>query len=225
MRAVSITLVTIASILPALGGDVSGHVIITRRLTRRTVAPTVYNLRGTATPTGGSDDTGDSEFERTVVVLEGGKLPAPAPVTAEIEQRNTRFEPDLIVIPTGSTVKFPNFDPIFHNVFSLSSAQPFDLGFYARSQSRSVTFNRPGIVQIYCHIHSHMYAGIVVTSSPFSAKPAADGSFSFRGVPAGHYRLLAWHKIAGLHHVDIDVPEAGIRDAQIRVPVDVEQKP
>ena len=225
MRVVSIISVTIASILPALAGDVSGHVIITRRLSRRTVAPTVYNLRGTATPTGGPDDMEGSEFERTVVVLEGGKLRAPAPVTAEIEQRNTRFEPDLIVIPTGSTVKFPNFDPIFHNVFSLSSARPFDLGFYARTQSRSVTFNRPGIVQIYCHIHSQMYAGIVVTSSPFSAKPAADGSFSFRDVPAGHYRLVAWHKIAGLHHVDIDVPEAGVRDAQIRVPVDVEQKP
>jgi plastocyanin len=225
MRVVSILLVITASILPAQGGDVSGRVIITKRLSRRTVAPTVYNLRGVATPVGEPEGAGGSEFERTVVMLEGGELPAPAPVTVEIEQRNTRFEPDLVVIPVGSTVHFPNFDPIFHNVFSLSSAQPFDLGYYARSQSRSVKFNRAGIVQIYCHIHSRMYAGIVVTASPFSAKPAADGSFCFSGVPAGHYRLVAWHKVAGLHHVEIDVPETGVADAEIRVPVDMEQKP
>lgn len=225
MRVVSTILVTIASICPALAGDVSGHVIITKRLSRSTVAPTVYNLRGVAARVTEPEGALASEFERTVVMLEGGQLPAPVPVTAEIEQRNTRFEPDLIVIPVGSTVKFPNFDPIFHNVFSLSSAQPFDLGFYAKSQSRSVKFNRAGIVQIYCHIHSHMYAGIVVTSSPFSAKPAADGSFCFTGVPAGHYRLVAWHKIAGLHRVEIDVPDTGVADAEIRVPVDVEQKP
>ncbi len=142
-----------------------------------------------------------------------------------IEQRNIRFAPDLIVIPVGSTVEFPNFDPIFHNVFSLSSAQPFDLGFYAKSQSRSITFNRPGIVQMYCHIHSHMYAGIIVTASPFWAKPGTDGKFSFTNVPAGHYRLMAWHNIAGLHQVEVDVPESGTATVTIRVPVDIEPRP
>jgi plastocyanin len=225
MRILLTMIAVVVSGVPAHAGDVSGQVIITRRLTQRTVAPTVYNLRGVATPVSVADGVPVSEFERTVVTLEGGKLPAAEPLTAVIEQRGTRFEPDLIVIPVGSTVQFPNFDPIFHNVFSLSSAQPFDLGFYPKSQSRSVKFNRPGIVQVYCHIHSHMYAGIVVTASPFSARPATDGSFSFSGVPAGHYRLTAWHKIAGLHQVEIDVPESGTLKAQIRVPVDVEPRP
>jgi plastocyanin len=212
-------------VIPALAGDVSGQVLITKRLTQRTVAPTVYNLRGTVTPVAAAGAISVNELERTVVLLEGANLPAPAPVTVAIEQRNTRFEPDLIVVPVGSTVQFPNFDPIFHNVFSLSSAQPFDLGFYAKTQSRSVKFNRAGVVQVYCHIHSHMYAGIVVTTSPFSAKPGADGSFCFADVPAGHYRLAAWHKIAGLHQIEIDVPESGLANVKIRVPVDVEQQP
>jgi len=225
MRVLPAIAVVLVSSFPLGAGEVSGQVIITRKLTRKPIAPTVYNLRGTATPVAPADNAPVNEFERTVVMLEGGKWTPPAPATAVIEQRNTRFEPDLIVVPVGSTVQFPNFDPIFHNVFSLSSAQPFDLGYYAKSQSRSVKFSKPGVVQIYCHIHSHMYAAVVVTDSPFSARPASDGSFSFTGVPAGHYRLAAWHKFAGMHQVEFDVPEAGTANVQIRVPVDVEQRP
>jgi plastocyanin len=225
MRVLATITVMVVSVVQARAGDVSGQVVITRRLTRRTLAPMVYNLRGAAAPIATVDDTPINEFESTVVMLDRGKLPAPSPVTSIIEQRNGRFEPDLVVIPAGSTVQFPNFDPIFHNVFSLSSTQPFDLGFYAKSQSRSVKFNRPGIVQVYCHIHSHMYAGIVVTDSPFSTTPAANGSFSFANVPAGHYRLSAWHKVAGMYQVEIDVPETGAAAVKISIPVDVEQHP
>jgi plastocyanin len=213
------------SVVPARAGDVSGQVVITKRLTKRTLAPIVYNLRGAAPATAAADTIPVNEFERTVVLLDHAKLPAPAPVTAVISQRNSRFEPDLLVIPVGSTVQFPNFDPIFHSVFSLSSAQPFDLGFYAKSQSRSVKFSRPGIVQVYCHIQSQMYAGIVITDSPYSAKPAADGSFFFANVPAGRYCLAAWHKIAGRYQVEIDVPETGTAVVKISVPLDVEQRP
>jgi plastocyanin len=224
MRVSAAITALIISVISARAGDVSGQVIITKRLTKRTLAPIVYNLRGAA-PSPAADAASVNEFERTVVMLEDAKLSAPAPVTAVISQRNSRFEPDLLVIPAGSTVQFPNFDPIFHNVFSLSSAQPFDLGFYAKSQSRSVKFSRPGIVQVYCHIHSQMYAGIVVTGSPYSAKPAADGSFFFAHVPAGRYHLAAWHKIAGRYQVEIDVPEAGTAIVKINVPLDAEQRP
>jgi plastocyanin len=224
MRVLATITAMVLSVVETHAGDVSGQVVITRQLTRRTLAPIVYNLRGAAAPVAPAEDTAVNEFDRTVVMLERGKLPAPSPVTAIIEQRYGRFEPDLVVIPAGSTVQFPNFDPIFHNVFSLSSTQPFDLGFYAKSQSRSVKFNRPGIVQVYCHIHSHMYAGIVVTDSPFSTKPAADGSFSFANVPAGHYRLSAWHKVAGMYQVEIDVPETGTAVVKISIPVDIEPR-
>src|ERR1035438_6242599 len=79
-----------------------------------------------------------SEFDRLVVVLEGGAPHAKPPETVVIDQRNMRFDPDLVVIPTGSTVQFPNSDPIFHNIFSLSKTQPFDLGIYPQRQSRTV---------------------------------------------------------------------------------------
>lgn len=216
--------------LPALAGDVQGRAIVTRRLTKRPLSPIVYNLRGPALPDAApvapADAARVNEFDRMVVILEratGGRAVAPkAPVTATLDQQDARFDPDLIAIPVGSTVEFPNSDPIFHNVFSLSKAQPFDLGYYPQGQSRSVKFNHPGVVQVYCHIHSNMYAAIVITASPWFEKPAADGSFSFSDVPAGRYHLTAWHKIAGLHKVDVEVPASGSAEVTIRVPVDTE---
>jgi len=211
--------------LPAMAGDVSGHAVVTKRLTKRTLSPIVYSLRGTATPTASPETEPVNEFERMVVILEGGHVPSRPPVAETVDQRAAHFEPDFITVPVGSTVQFPNSDPIFHNVFSLSKAQPFDLGFYPQGQSRVVKFNHEGVVQIYCHIHANMYAAIVVTASPWFTKPAQDGSFLFANVPAGHYRLIAWHKIAGLHAVTVDVPEAGRADVTIRVPVDTETRP
>jgi plastocyanin len=218
--------------ITASAGDVHGVALITKRLTKKALSPIVYNLRGTATPSAPRESETLNEFDHMVVILEqrkddarkdGGKVTPKAPVTEVLNQKGARFEPDLIVVPVGSSVQFPNFDPIFHNVFSLSRAQAFDLGYYPQGQSRAVTFNNPGVVQVYCHIHANMYAAIVVTASPWFQKPSADGSFTFLNVPAGRYRLTAWHKIAGLHKVDIEVPETGSVDVTIRVPVDTEQ--
>ena len=220
----------------AAAGDVHGVALITKRLTKKALSPIVYNLRGTATPSAPRESEPVNEFDHMVVILEArkddarkdvgqlqGKDTPKAPVTEVLNQKGARFEPDLIVVPVGSSVQFPNFDPIFHNVFSLSKAQAFDLGYYPQGQSRTVTFNNPGVVQVYCHIHANMYAAIVVTASPWYQKPSADGSFTFSNVPAGRYRLTAWHKIAGLHKIDVEVPETGSVDVTIRVPVDTEQ--
>jgi len=215
----------LALLLPAAGSDVTGHAVVTKRLTKRVLSPVGYSLRGTATPAAPVDAEPVNEFDRMVVMLEGGHQPPKPPVTALLNQRAAHFDPDFIVVPVGSTVQFPNSDPIFHNVFSLSRTQPFDLGYYPRGESRTVKFNQAGIVQVYCHIHANMYAAIVVTDSPWFAKPSADGSFSFSNVPSGHYRLIAWHKIAGLHKIEVDVPESGKADVTIRVPVDVESRP
>ena len=211
--------------LPVWAGSISGHAIVTKRLTKRTVAPVVYDLRGTTPRAAANDSEPANEFDRMVVILEGGSAKPKPPVTVVLDQRGLRFDTDLMVIPIGSTVDFLNSDPIFHNVFSLSKAQPFDLGFYPRGQSRSVRFNRAGIVQVYCHIHANMYAAIVVTASPSFAKPGADGSFSWEGVPAGRYKLTAWHKIAGTYATEVSVPETGSIEVSIHVPVDVEPRP
>jgi plastocyanin len=210
-------------VLPGFAGDVQGHAIISKRLAKRTLSPVVYNLRGVMPQAGSAADTGSSsEFDQLAIVLDGGNQPSKAPETVVIDQRNIRFDPDLVIVPVGSTVQFPNSDPIFHNIFSLSKTQPFDLGFYPQHQSRTVKLPHAGIVQVYCHIHANMYAAIVVTSSPWYAKPASDGSFSWSGVPAGHYKLVAWHKVAGFFKTEFDVPESGTVQTAIRIPIDVE---
>jgi plastocyanin len=213
--------------LHVAAGDISGRALVTKRLSKKALSPIVYNLRGAAAPVSPLEAEPVNEFDRMVVILEpgnaGAKIPSKPPVTEVLKQQGSKFEPEMVVVPVGSTVEFPNADPIFHNVFSLSKARPFDLGYYPRGQSRNVKFNNPGVVQVYCHIHSNMYAAIVVTASPWFEKPSSEGSFSFSNVPPGHYRLTAWHKVAGLHKVEIEVPETGSVNATIRVPVDTEQ--
>src|SRR5579862_1017422 len=209
----------------ASAGDVTGHAVFMKRLTKKALIPTAYNLRGTVSPVAGADTEPVNKFDRMVVMLQGRTKTPRAPETLVLEQRNGRFDPDLVIVPVGSTVQFPNADPIFHNVFSLSRAQSFDLGFYPKGQSRAVKFTKEGIVQVYCHIHANMYAAIVVTSNTFYVKPAADGTFSWANVPAGHYRVIAWHKVAGDFQTELDVPESGTAEVTIRVPLDAEPKP
>ncbi len=223
MRILLQTGLTLLLALPAPAGDLSGKVLITKKLSKKTVAPAIYDLRGAATPVVPSTNDILNELDRTVVLLQGKKQAGGSAQNVTIAQRNGRFEPDLAVVPVGSTVQFPNDDPIFHNVFSLSKTQSFDLGYYPKSQTRTVKFDRPGVVQVYCHIHANMYAAIVVTDTPWYGRPAADGTFSWANVPAGHYKLTAWHKIAGLYQTEVDVPETGQAHVTIQVPVDVER--
>jgi plastocyanin len=224
MRAVYRVAAVMLSIWPALAGDVTVYVHITKRLTKKAVAPVVYDLRGTAPASHAEGDTPISEFDRTIVMLVGSKATPAPPQRITIEQRNSHFEPDLAVVPIGSSVEFPNADAIFHNVFSLSSVQSFDLGFYSKGQSRTVKFDKPGIIQVYCHIHANMYAAVVVTDTPWYGRPGEDGTLVLKGVPAGHYVAEAWHKIAGLYKTDIDVPASGSAQVHIQVPLTVERK-
>jgi plastocyanin len=109
-----------------------------------------------------------------------------------MEQRDRQFGPRLMLIPVGSTVSFPNFDRIFHNVFSTSSSAPFDLGLYKQGQTRSVTFAQEGIVRIGCNLHANMAATIVVIGAPHYVFTGEDGGFRFRSLAPGTYRLRGW---------------------------------
>jgi len=91
-------------------------------------------------------------------------------------------------------VDFPNLDHVYHNVFSLSKAARFDLGRYAAGHSKSVRMEHPGIVRVFCDIHSHMSAFILVISHPFFAVTAADGTYRLAGVPPGTYHVIAWNE-------------------------------
>ena len=141
-----------------------------------------------------------NELENVVVYLENFKATEASfprrPVAPEptIRQVNETFVPQVLAIQTGDTVHFPNLDPFFHNVFSLSGARSFDLGRYPKNQVRSVKFDRPGIVKVFCHIHSHMNAVIRVFDHPYFCKADSNGTFSIPHVPEGTYTLVAWHE-------------------------------
>jgi len=113
---------------------------------------------------------------------------------AVMDQRNETFVPHVLAITTGTTVDFPNSDRIYHNVFSLSKTERFDLGRYAVGHSRSVKFDRPGIVRVFCDIHSHMNAFILVFSHPFFAVTDAEGRYRIDNVPPGTYNVIAWNE-------------------------------
>jgi plastocyanin len=133
---------------------------------------------------------------RSIVYLETAPQPAldaPAPRRAVLDQRNESFVPYVLAVTVGSVVEFPNSDRTYHNVFSLSKAKRFDLGRYPRGQSRSVRFDQPGIVRVFCEIHSHMSAWILVFAHPYFAVTDGEARYRIDGVPPGAYTLALWN--------------------------------
>ena len=120
--------------------------------------------------------------------FEDADLPRPI-----LDQRNQTFVPWVLAIPVGTTVDFPNSDSTFHNVFSLSKARRFDLGRYPKGATRSVRFDRPGVVRVFCEIHSHMNAYVLVFAHRYFATTDEAGRYRIANVPPGDYRLVLWH--------------------------------
>ena len=149
------------------------------------------SLGWSATPVTGTVTDGKRALRDAVVWIEGDfKV---KPTRAKIDQKNKRFVPHILVVPTGSTVSFPNRDNIFHNVFAVFEAKTFDLGMYPKGQSREVTFDKAGIVSVLCNMHSGMSAYVVVVDSPYFTKTDKKGAFKL-DVPPGTYRIHAWHE-------------------------------
>lgn len=151
--------------------------------------------------------------------LEGEGLPAGTPIEAQIAQQERQFSPEVVVIPAGSTVSFSNSDPVLHNVFSLSKTKQFDLGYYPVGKARLVKFDKPGVAEVYCHLHRERTAAVVVAPSAFYGQPSKDGRFALTGVPAGEYTLVLWHKSAGFFRKRVRVPENGPAEVVFAVPV------
>jgi plastocyanin len=158
----------------------------------------------------------------TDAVIYVEKLPASAtdPKAAgsepELGQKDQAFVPRVLAIERGTTVSFPNHDPIFHNVFSVSPNKRFDLGKYPRGQTRRVRFDKPGLVNVYCDIHSDMAAYILVLPNHAFTQPAADGSFSLPDLPAGSYSIKVWHPDFGELHKDVEIAGHGDVTADFR---------
>ena len=151
-----------------------------------------------------------------VVMIEGPSLPAPATAPHRVmEQRHETFVPRVLAVAVGATVDFPNHDPMLHNVFSASPAKKFDLGMYDQGETKSVTFDTPGVVRVGCNVHPKMEAFIVVHPNPYVAVTDRRGSYTITGVPAGSYQVRVWHERLGERQMPVVV-----RDGQVQ-PIDV----
>jgi len=213
---------TFASIveLGASEENISGQLVITRTLTKQRVVLPTYQDRG-VTLHKHEEVSGKSinEWDRVVVYLEGDRAPRAVPISAMMSQHGEHFNPELLIVPIGSTVSFPNDDPIFHNVFSLSKVREFDLGYYPAGETRSVKFDKSGVVQIYCHLHPEMNASILVVPNAWYLRPTNQGAFSFSGIPAGSYQVVAWHRSAGFFRKQIQVPQTGAVKVSMEIPL------
>jgi plastocyanin len=161
-------------------------------------------------------ERGAAERPRSVVYLESAPRGAFEPIDqgrASMDQRDETFVPHALAITTGTTVDFPNSDRVYHNVFSLSKAARFDLGRYEAGHSKSVRFDRPGIVRVFCEIHSHMNAFILVFSHPFFAMTDADGRYRIDNIPPGTYSIVAWNEGETSERRSVTVPPGGATEA------------
>ena len=217
------TLVSLA-LLPKLvaaqePGRIEGVATISSRLTTPRLRVRVYDEPGTPP----ADTATDSRFANVVLYLSATTPPrgraqpgSPAPA---MRQHGERFVPHVLPVLAGTAVEFPNDDPIYHNVFSLSRTRSFDLGRYPRGSSKSVTFNAPGVVQVFCHIHADMSGTILVLDNPFFVIPDATGHYALDGVPPGDYQLIAWHERIRPLSIPVHVQAGRTTTLNLRIPL------
>jgi plastocyanin len=145
----------------------------------------------------------------TLVWLEpAAKAPKRPASTFSMPTRSKTFVPHVLAIPAGSTVTFPNEDPISHNLFSLTPRHTFDLGLYRKGPGKSRQFDAPGVVNVYCNVHPNMSAVVHVMDTPWYGFADANGDYSL-DVPAGKYRVVAWNEQGGTASSDIEVRSDG----------------
>jgi plastocyanin len=198
-------------------GSVTGRVTLTRRvkgipLPSNAYQPRAINRRG--------GEPG-AEILNVVVYLKDAAFAGALPTTrGQIRQANEAFSPRVVAITRGSTIDFPNADPIFHNVFSLSGAATFDLGRFPKGASRSRQFDKAGLVKVFCHLHSHMSAAILVLDHPYFTVPDLDGTFTLADVPAGKYTLAAWHERVGERTSIVQIEGGRTAGADLSLPVE-----
>ena len=175
-------------------------------------APVDRERRVNASELGMPATHGPDDRRRSVVYLD----PAPRAAFdareephASLDQRDETFVPHVLAIVAGTTVDFPNSDRIYHNVFSLSKTKSFDLGRYPQGHFKSERFDRPGVVRVFCDIHSHMSAFILVFAHRYFAVADAEGRYRIDNVPPGTYNLVAWNEGVSSEPRPVTVPDGG----------------
>ncbi|HUP22192.1 MAG TPA: hypothetical protein VNB06_04550 [Thermoanaerobaculia bacterium] len=167
------------------------------------------------------DGMRDASPTQVVVAWEPASDPSPPsakrPGTFELATRDKAFAPSWLVVPAGSTVRFPNNDPILHNVFSVSPGNAFDVGLYGRGEGEKAVLESPGVVRVFCNVHRQMYAHVLVLSTPHFAHPDATGRVRLEGLPPGRGRLLVWHERTELEARDLASPAAAPASLQLEI--------
>lgn len=200
-------------------GRIEGVVTVSSALVARRPRFRIYDDAG-APPAPSRPLDATTELANVVLYLEPtGTAPSLAPVRATLEQRDERFQPRVLVVPTHSIVDFPNRDPVFHNVFSLSRTKTFDLGRYPRDASKSVQLDRPGVVRVFCHIHADMSAAILVVDGPGYAVPDSAGRYVLAGLPPGDYTLIGWHERSEPVRRVVHVAAGATTRLDVRIPI------
>jgi plastocyanin len=196
-------------------GRIIGRVRLTSKTPGKPLATSAYPRRSI----GDHDAPILPEIRNVVVYLKDTPFRGAPPVKgAELRQERETFIPHTAAITRGSSVDFPNGDPFFHNVFSLSRAANFNLGRYARGQSRAREFTKAGVVKVYCDIHSHMSATILVFDHPYFTIPELDGTFEL-SAPAGDHTVVGWHERVGERAERVRVEAGKATTISLTVPV------
>lgn len=208
------------------GGRINGTVVLSHALAARRPRFRIYADAGLgATPPSKPAPDLKDEYANVVVYLQldGDKALATArnlhPRKPTLTQRGEQFIPHVLPVLQGTTVEFPNEDEVFHNVFSLSGTQRFDLPKYPAGSSKSFTFPRAGVVNVFCHIHPDMNAVILVRDNPFFVSPDTSGTFSLEGIPAGDYTLVAWHERIRPVTTKVKIVEGQATRASFNIPL------
>ena len=174
---------------------------------------TLLFLLAISSPPTGAEVQGKASIDgratvNAVVWLEGGVKSKPMS-GALVDQRDRKFIPHVSVVTIGTKVVFPNSDSVYHNVFAHYRAKRFDLGMYPKGAKKDVTFDKPGVVSIFCNVHSDMSAYVIVVDSPYFAVSDKSGQFSIKGVQPGKYTLHAWHESGRTTEFAIDAKAGG----------------
>ncbi len=184
-------------------GSIEGKVELIKKLPRR--APKRYPDRP-GTPGRKLEKVPAAVFVQGKV--NGIGVPA-QPKDLLMKQKETSFQPSLLFVALGTSVEFLNLDDEFHNVFSYSKTKRFDLGRYPNGESKSVIFDKPGIVKIYCEIHEWMRAAVIVVENPFHSVVSERGNFFLENVPPGNYSIAVWSIDQGSKVVSMEVSPSG----------------
>lgn len=162
-----------------------------------TASPQLGGTGGIRGRVDGLGNTSHGEAGGAVVsVVIAGEDFRPHPDNAVMDQKDLRFNPHILAVPAGTTVEFPNSDPVAHNVFSISKPKRFNLGLYQRGHTPEIRFDQAGVVALLCNVHMEMSAYVVVLDNPYFDVVDSSGRYEIRGVPSGAHLLRCWRENA-----------------------------